>query len=99
MLASLTAIATSKVAAYAGLGLAGAGVAWGLKKIPNDKIKAKFGYWMYGAGMACSLGLAKWKYTKGVWNKVVEPYIIDAIDNIVAHGINEFVRGLRSDNA
>ena len=73
-------------------------VAFVLKKIPNASIKAKFGLVMYGAGVACTLGLAKFKWTKKVWNKTVEPYLVDAIDNIVSHGIQEFVRCLRSDN-
>ena len=53
---------------------------------------------MYGAGVACTLGLAKYKFTKKVWNKTMEPYFIDFMDNVFAHGINEFIRGLRSDN-
>ena len=73
-------------------------VAFVLKKIPNATIKAKFGVMMYSLGVACTLGLAKFKLTKKVYNKTIEPYIVDAIDNIVAHGIQEFVRGLRSDN-
>jgi hypothetical protein len=83
---------------YAAGGAVAVGVAWGLKKIPNSVIKAKLGVFMYGAGVACTLGLAKFKWTKKVWNKTIEPYVVDAIDNIVAHGIQEFVRGLRSDN-
>ena len=98
MLASLTALATKKVAVYAGMGVAGAVTAFVLKKIPNATIKAKFGVMMYSLGVACTLGLAKFKLTKKVYNKTIEPYIVDAIDNIVAHGIQEFVRGLRSDN-
>ena len=99
MLASLTAFATSKVAAYAGLGVAGAAAAFALKKIPNDVLKVKFGLICYKAGIVCTLGLAKFKYTKGIWNKVIEPWVVDAIDNIIVNGIGEFVRGLRSDNA
>ena len=83
---------------YAAGGVVPVGVAWALKKIPNKTIKVKFGILMYGTGVACTLGLAKFKWTKKVWNKTIEPWIIDAIDNIVAHGIQEFVRGLRSDN-
>ena len=83
---------------YAAGGIVAVGAAWALKKIPNKTIKAKFGVLMYGAGVACTLGLAKFKWTKKIWNKTIEPYIVDAIDNIVAHGIQEFVRGLRSDN-
>jgi len=87
-----------EVAQYAAGGAVAVGVAFVLKKIPNATIKAKLGVVMYSAGVACTLGLAKFKITKKVWNKTIEPYIVDAIDNIVSHGIQEFVRGLRSDN-
>jgi hypothetical protein len=87
-----------EVAQYAAGGAVAVVVAFVLKKIPNDAIKAKLGVVMYSAGVACTLGLAKFKLTKKVWNKTIEPYIVDAIDNIVSHGIQEFVRGLRSDN-
>jgi hypothetical protein len=83
---------------YAAGGLAAAGLAWAFKKIPNAQIKAKIGLLTYGAGVACTLGLAKYKFTKKVWNKTVEPYLIDFMDNVFAHGLNEFIRGLRSDN-
>ena len=99
MLATLTALATKQVAVYAGMGVAGAAVAFALKKIPNKTIKAKFGSWMYSLGVLCTLGLGKWKWTKKVWNKTIEPYCIDAIDNIIVTGISKFVEGLRSDNA
>ena len=83
---------------YAAGGVAAACLAWAFKKIPNAQIKAKIGLVMYGAGVACTLGLAKYKFTKKVWNKTVEPYLIDFMDNVFAHGLNEFIRGLRSDN-
>ena len=72
--------------------------AWVLKRIPNSVIEARLGVFMYGLGVTCTLGLAKWKLTKGIWNKTIEPWVIDAVDNIFANSINEFVRGLRSDN-
>ena len=87
-----------EVAQYAAGGAVAVVVAFALKKIPNATIKAKLGVVMYSAGVACTLGLAKFKWTKKVWNKTIEPYIVDAIENIVCHGIQEFVRGLRSDN-
>ena len=83
---------------YAAGGAVAVVVAFALKKIPNATIKAKLGVVMYSAGVACTLGLAKFKWTKKIWNKTIEPYVVDAIDNIVSHGIQEFVRGLRSDN-
>jgi len=95
----LTTLATSKVAAYAGMGVAGAATAYVLKKIPNKTIKAKFGAWMYNLGVVCTLGLGKWKWTKKVWNKTIEPYFIDLIDNVIVTGVAKFVEGLRSDNA
>ena len=98
MLTSLTALATKKVAVYAGMGVAGAATAFVLKKIPNATIKAKFGSWMYNLGVLCTLGMGKWKWTKNIWNKTIEPYFVDAIDNILVTGISKFVEGLRSDN-
>ena len=98
MLASLTALATKQVAVYAGMGVAGVVTAFVLKKIPNATIKAKFGSWMYNLGVLCTLGMGKWKWTKSVWNKTIEPYFVDAIDNILVTGIAKFVDGLRSDN-
>lgn len=84
---------------YATGGILAVVVAWVLKKIPNHKIKAQVGMIMYGAGITCTLGLSKFRWTKSFWNKTAEPYIIDLIDNIAGHGIKEFIRGLRSDNA
>ncbi len=98
MLEWLVAKAGVEATQYAAGGLVAVGLAWAFKKIPNEKIKAKTGLVMYGAGVACTLGLAKYKFTKKVWNKTMEPYFIDFMDNVFAHGINEFIRGLRSDN-
>ena len=98
MLEWIVAKAGVEATHYAAGGIAAVGLAWAFKNIPNAQIKAKIGLVMYSAGIACTLGLAKYKFTKKVWNKTVEPYLIDFIDNIFAHGINEFIRGLRSDN-
>ena len=99
MLTALTGLVTKQVAIYAGMGVAGVVTAFVLKKIPNKTIKAKFGSWMYNLGVLCTLGMGKWKWTKNVWNKTIEPYFVDAIDNILVTGIAKFVEGLRSDNA
>ncbi len=98
MIEFLTAKLGSAGIAYATTGVAGIGVAWILKKIPNKTLKAKFGSFMYGLGVTCTLGLAKWKITKKLWNKTIEPWVIDAIDNIFVTGITKFVDGLKSDN-
>ena len=83
---------------YAAGGIGAVVVAWVLKKIPNKQIKAQVGMMMYGLGVTCTLGMAKFKWTKRFWAKTIEPWLIDAIDNIAGHGIKEFIRGLRSDN-
>ncbi len=99
MLEMIAAKLTGQAVAVAGGGIAVVVAGWALKKMPNDRIKAKVGYWMYGAGVTVTLGLAKWKYTKSIWNKVVEPYVIDLIDNVIVTGLSKFIEGMRSDNA
>ncbi len=79
-------------------GIAGLGVAWALKRIPNSKIKAKTGLLGYSAGVAMTLGLTKWKWSKGLWNKTIEPWFIDLFENCISRTLQEFLRGLRSDN-
>jgi uncharacterized membrane protein YfcA len=98
MIEMLTAKLGSQALAYGSAGLAGLVVAYILKKIPNNTIKAKFGVFMYGLGVTCTLGLSKFKYTKKLWNKTIEPWVIDAIDNIAVTGIQKFVEGMKSDN-
>ena len=83
---------------YAVIGGVSVLVAYILKKIPNQALKSKFGSVMYGLGVTLTLGLAKWRFSKKIWHSLVEPWVVDAMDNIVAHGIREFIRGLRSDN-
>ena len=79
-------------------GVAGIGVAWVLKSIHNRKIKAKMGLLGYTAGVTMTLGLSKMKWTKRLWNKYIEPWFIDLLDNCILHFLKEFFRGLRSDN-
>ena len=44
-----------------------------------------------------TLGLAKWKVTRGVWNKTIEPWLIDLVDNVAGGAVRGFIKGLRSD--
>jgi len=83
---------------YAAGGIGAVAVAWTLKKIPNKRIKAQIGMITYGMGVTCTLGMGKWRYTKAFWNKTIEPYFVDLLDNVISHGLAEFIRGLRSDN-
>ena len=65
----------------------------------HEKIKMYVGGFMYKLGVAMTLGLSKWKYTAKFWNKTIEPWFIDLIDNVVGEGIKQFIKGLRSDNS
>ena len=88
----------NNIATIVGVGSGGI-VAVILKKIPNDKICAVVESTFYGLGRTCTLGLAKWSWSKDVWNKTVEPYIVDAIDNIFGSMVRGLIKGLKSDNA
>ena len=43
-------------------------------------------------------GLTKWKFTSKIWNKTIEPYFIDLIDNLVGGALRGLIKGLKSDN-
>lgn len=68
-----------------------------LKKIPNAWIQTVIGGFAYGLGVTVTLGLSKYTWTAGLWNKTIEPYFIDLVDNTVGCFVREFIRGLRSD--
>jgi len=105
----------------AGVGLATVVVGYILRKLDNKWVKGlvikpfhilavAVGGLCYGAGTAITIFFGgKFKLTKPFWNKLVEPYVIDLIDNIIngtIDGIVEVVKaaqkgiisGLRSDN-
>ena len=70
---------------------------WAFKLIPNEDIQDWVGTACYWAGSVMTLGLGKWSFSRKIWNKTVEPYVIDLVDNVVSTGLNEFIKGLRSD--
>ena len=69
-----------------------------LKKIPNEEICKYIEGLFYGIGSAMTLGLAKWSFSKSLWNKPIEPFFVDLVDNIVGGALRGFLNGLRSDN-
>ena len=82
-----------------GLGLGGSSIAlFILKKIPNEKISAFVEGSCQKLGLLATCGLSKWKPTKKLWNKTIEPYFIDLLDNVVGGALRGFIKGLRSDN-
>ena len=87
---------TNNVTLFAGGG-ASAIALWLLKRIPNKDIYSWVETGSYWAGAAMTLGLGKWKFTKKVWNKTIEPYFIDLLDNTAGAAVKGFIKGLRSD--
>jgi len=84
----------------AGLLIGGTGggiVLYVLKKIPNKENCAWVEGLCFTAGRIMTLGLSQWKITKGMWNKTVEPFFIDLVDNFIGGALRGFIRGLRSD--
>ena len=82
-----------------GLGLSGSGIAlFILKKIPNEKICAFVEGSFEKLGILMTAGLTKFWATKALWNKTIEPYFIDLIDNVVGGALRGLIKGLRSDN-
>ena len=80
-----------------GLGSGGA-VMFVLKQIPNEKICSVVEGLFCKMGTVMTAGLTKWKPTRKIWNKTVEPYFVDLIDNIFGSAVKGLIKGLRSDN-
>ena len=79
-------------------GVGGGGIVlYILKKIPNEHICGVVETTFKSLGRCMTLGLGKWKFSKGVWNSQIEPWFIDIVDNIFGSMIRGFIKGLRSD--
>ena len=95
-------ILASKVFPWAvgmvGASVGGAIIKWILGKIPVEKIKNKFGKFMFYAGKVCTLNISKWPYVGRYWNSCIEPWFVVFIQGVLSFGLSEFVRGLKSDN-
>ena len=72
-------------------------VLWVLKKVPNQEIANIVETFFYGCGKTITLGLSKWRFTRQFWNKTIEPWFIDLVDNVIGSAIRGFIRGLRVD--
>ena len=69
-----------------------------LKRIPNASIQKVVGSAGYFLGVFITGGLSKFKWSAPFWNKIIEPYFIDLLDNVAGTFIKDFIKGLRSDN-
>ena len=97
MLDSVLGVLSSNSGLMVGGG-ASAMVLWVLKKVPNEHIRSVIETACESVGKVMTLGLSKWSVTKKVWNKTVEPWFVDLVDNIFGSMIRGFIKGLRSDN-
>ena len=97
MLDSVLGVLSSNSGLMVGGG-ASAMVLWVLKKVPNEHICSVIETACESVGKVMTLGLSKWSVTKKVWNKTVEPWFIDLVDNVFGSMIRGFIKGLRSDN-
>jgi len=79
-------------------GLAVIVIAWIFKAIPNAKIYGFIEALFNKLGTVCTLGLSKYKFTAPLWNKYIEPWIVDFIENTVGAAVKGFIAGLRSDD-
>ena len=80
------------------LGIGGGGlVLWILKKVPNETICKYVEGVFIKLGAAMTLGMSKWKFTAKIWNKTIEPFFIDLIDNIFGSMVRGLIKGLKSD--
>jgi hypothetical protein len=70
---------------------------WVLKLIPNEKLYSLVNNFCYRLGTIATLGLSKWSFSKGLWNKTIEPYFVDLLNNTVKAAVDGFVKGLKSD--
>ena len=97
MFDSILSFATNNTTMLVGGGTAGI-VLWVLKKVPNESISNIVETFFYGCGKAITLGLSKWSITRKFWNKTIEPWFIDLVDNVIGGALRGFIRGLRMDD-
>lgn len=79
---------------------AGLLIAFILKVIPNAKIQNGFYNFMYKLGAAISFAAthSNVPWLKALYQRTIEDFLVDAIENIGVYGLRGFVFGLRSDN-
>lgn len=68
------------------------------KKFPNEKIYKIVYKFFKKLGTASTLWLNTWKWSAPFWQKHIEPWFIDFLQNTVGAGLNGYIDGLRTDN-
>ena len=71
-----------------------------LKKFLTQEKMEQWGLIVHGffrkLGIICTVGLTKW--LKGIWNKIIEPYVIILLQLIIGNAVAGFIEGLQTDN-
>ncbi len=67
-----------------------------LKRADNKWVYAPIYYICRKIGVACTLGASRW--APKLWNRTIEPFIVDLLDNIFSAIKNGLFDGLHSDN-
>ena len=80
-------------------GVSGTGVVlWLLKRVPNRDIAANVERTFFKIGKVITLGMtAKKSPVAKFWNKTIEPWFIDLLDNVFVSAFKGLVKGLRVD--
>lgn len=82
----------------AAVGLAALISGYALKRIDNKWVYKPIYGVCYGVCVAVTLGASKWPYIGKAWNKTIEPFVIDLLDNILSAVKDGCFDGLHSDN-
>ncbi len=69
-----------------------------LKRIDNKWVYKPIYGACYSLGCIITLGLSKWAITKVIWNKTIEPFVVDLLENILNAVKDGLLGGLHSDN-
>ena len=96
MFEQITGFVSNNTSLLVGGGTAGI-VLWVLKKVPNQEIANIVETFAFGCFRTMTIGLSKWKFSKGLWNRTIEPWFIDLIENVLGGFIKGAVKGLRFD--
>ena len=94
----LGGVVVGQVVQYGAAGVVGWLFIFFAKRIDNGKIKTVIRTIFYPVGVAITLGLAQWKWTKRWWNKWGEPFLVDLLDNTIVEAVKAVQDGMRSDN-
>jgi len=73
--------------------------AYVMKLIPNDKIYDIVRGFFRGIGIIISKTMCAIPILGAIWNKVIEPFVIDLFMNTVLAAVDGIVAGLKQDNS